>query len=246
MRRSRSYEQYGQLVDPDWVSAYADVFAAVGTVGAFVSGGWLLHREIGRDRDRVDEKEREQASQVHAWVESLDNIVLPDDARNVQWMTFIESPDEHEGTLHFRSGQKSSGGDKPRAPTADDRAYAFCLEIKNLSAGPIFDVYVEKRATFAPNTWPQRRLKEADRMLADFMPKRSVLFRPVQADESFKLWYGFYREKPSEIPMSSNAAMAFTDCFGLRWRRDRDGRLTQIGNTENPEWVDDAKYIVGL
>ena len=83
-------------------------------------------------------------------------------------------------------------------------------------------------------------------MLTDRMPMRCVLYTSLQAQQSVKVWYGFYRGPSGDIPMSCNVAMAFTDCFGLRWRRDRDGQLTRMEPTENPEWVDAVKLMQGI
>jgi hypothetical protein len=51
------------------VAAYSSGFAAVGTVGAFVTGGVLLRREIQRDESRQEETRRAQASLVAAYTD---------------------------------------------------------------------------------------------------------------------------------------------------------------------------------
>lgn len=56
-------------MDSDWLSAFADVFSAVGTVGAFALGFLLLRREHRREADRTEEEHRAQAEQISAWVE---------------------------------------------------------------------------------------------------------------------------------------------------------------------------------
>ncbi|MGC9666855.1 hypothetical protein ACNTMW_09905 [Planosporangium sp. 12N6] len=53
----------------DWVSAGADVFSAVGTVGAFTTGFVLLRREHRREADRSEDERRAQAARISAWVE---------------------------------------------------------------------------------------------------------------------------------------------------------------------------------
>lgn len=64
----------------DWVSAAADVFSAIGTVGAFGTGFVLLRREHRRDADREEEALRAQAARVSAWVEAYSR---PDGVREL-------------------------------------------------------------------------------------------------------------------------------------------------------------------
>jgi hypothetical protein len=54
----------------DWVSTAAELFSAVGTVGAFWLGFLLLRREHRREADRAEEERRMQASQISAWIEA--------------------------------------------------------------------------------------------------------------------------------------------------------------------------------
>lgn len=63
-------------MNTDWLSAFANLFAAVGTVGAFIVGGALLRREAARDRSRFEQETRAQASGIHAWIEVADAKVL--------------------------------------------------------------------------------------------------------------------------------------------------------------------------
>jgi hypothetical protein len=56
-------------LDSDWLSAFADVFAAVGTVGAFLVGFLLLRREHRREANRAEDERRAQAERISAWVE---------------------------------------------------------------------------------------------------------------------------------------------------------------------------------
>lgn len=53
----------------DWVSTSANVFASLGTVGAFASGMVLLQREHRREAAREDEARRDQAVKISAWIE---------------------------------------------------------------------------------------------------------------------------------------------------------------------------------
>ncbi|MGH3680530.1 MAG: hypothetical protein ACRDT2_09815 [Natronosporangium sp.] len=50
----------------DWISVGAEVFSAVGTVGAFLLGFLLLRREHRREADRAEDDRRTQASQISA------------------------------------------------------------------------------------------------------------------------------------------------------------------------------------
>jgi hypothetical protein len=54
----------------DWLSTGADVFSAVGTVGAFVVGFVLLRREHRREDGRAEDDKRAQAARISAWVEA--------------------------------------------------------------------------------------------------------------------------------------------------------------------------------
>jgi hypothetical protein len=57
-------------VDSDAIGASAEVFSAIGTVGAFVIGFTLLRREHRREADRTEEQSRAQAARISAWVEA--------------------------------------------------------------------------------------------------------------------------------------------------------------------------------
>lgn len=61
-------------MDSDWLSAFADVFSAVGTVGAFLVGFLLLRREHHREADRAEDERRAQAERISAWVELIHKI----------------------------------------------------------------------------------------------------------------------------------------------------------------------------
>jgi hypothetical protein len=52
-----------------WLSTSANVFSAVGTVGAFVVGFVLLRKEQRREADRSEDERRSQAARISAWVE---------------------------------------------------------------------------------------------------------------------------------------------------------------------------------
>ncbi len=56
-------------MDSDWLSAFADAFSAIGTVGAFLIGFLLLRREQRREADRTEDERRAQAERISAWVE---------------------------------------------------------------------------------------------------------------------------------------------------------------------------------
>ncbi|GAB1690798.1 hypothetical protein [Krasilnikovia sp. M28-CT-15] len=61
-------------MDSDWLSAFADVFSAVGTVGAFLVGFLLLRREHRREADRAEDERRAQAARISAWVELIRKV----------------------------------------------------------------------------------------------------------------------------------------------------------------------------
>jgi hypothetical protein len=56
-------------LDSDAVSALADSFGAVGTVGAFLVGFLLLRREHRREAERAEDDRRAQAERISAWIE---------------------------------------------------------------------------------------------------------------------------------------------------------------------------------
>ena len=56
-------------MDSDAISALADSFGAVGTVGAFLVGFLLLRREHRREAERADDERRAQAERISAWIE---------------------------------------------------------------------------------------------------------------------------------------------------------------------------------
>ena len=61
-------------MDSGWLSASADAFSAVGTVGAFVVGFVLLRREHHREADRAEDERRAQAARISAWVEMIRRV----------------------------------------------------------------------------------------------------------------------------------------------------------------------------
>jgi hypothetical protein len=53
----------------DWIDTASNIFATIGTVGAFVTGFVLLRREHRRGAGRIEDERRAQAAKVSAWVE---------------------------------------------------------------------------------------------------------------------------------------------------------------------------------
>lgn len=64
----------------DWISSGADVFSAVGTVGAFLVGFLLLRREQQREAERAEDERRAQAIRISAWIEAYRR---PDGTRQI-------------------------------------------------------------------------------------------------------------------------------------------------------------------
>ncbi|MBT8226367.1 MAG: hypothetical protein HKP61_01975 [Dactylosporangium sp.] len=56
-------------MDSDTIGAAAEVFSAIGTVGAFALGFVLLLREHRREAERTEDERRAQAARISAWVE---------------------------------------------------------------------------------------------------------------------------------------------------------------------------------
>lgn len=67
-------------MDSAWLNTAANVFASIGTVGAFGTGFVLLRREHRREADREEESRRSQATKVSAWVEAY---TKPDGTREL-------------------------------------------------------------------------------------------------------------------------------------------------------------------
>lgn len=57
-------------MDGEWLSTGANIFSALGTVGAFGVGMVLLRKEHAREELHVDELRRSQAVKVSAWLEA--------------------------------------------------------------------------------------------------------------------------------------------------------------------------------
>ena len=59
----------GRTLGNDWLGTAANIFSAVGTVGAFVLGFLLLRREQLREAERAEDGRRSQAARISAWIE---------------------------------------------------------------------------------------------------------------------------------------------------------------------------------
>jgi hypothetical protein len=62
-------EATSPTLDSDSLAAGAEVFSAVGTVGAFLVGFLLLRREHHREAERSEDDRRAQAARISAWIE---------------------------------------------------------------------------------------------------------------------------------------------------------------------------------
>lgn len=54
----------------EWIGTGANVFASLGTVGAFATGMVLFRREHRREEALAEEARRDQAIKVSAWIEA--------------------------------------------------------------------------------------------------------------------------------------------------------------------------------
>jgi hypothetical protein len=54
-------------MDTFWTTSFPTWLVAIGTIGAFATGGAVLLREVNRDRERDLAQERKQASSVASW-----------------------------------------------------------------------------------------------------------------------------------------------------------------------------------
>lgn len=124
-------------LDPGWISAVGGIVQAVGTVGVFGTGGYLLIREIRRDELRRVDSIRWQASRVYGWTESFD-ARIPDLALQYQWVDFSGPPRRsgNESELEFTEEMISHNSWKPRHGEAATTSTCFQLVVSNDSAAP--------------------------------------------------------------------------------------------------------------
>ena len=61
-------------MDSWWFTDLPNWLVAVGTVGAFGTGGVVLIRELGRDREREAAETRQQATAIAVWPDRVENV----------------------------------------------------------------------------------------------------------------------------------------------------------------------------
>jgi hypothetical protein len=224
-------------LDPGWISAVGGIVQAVGTVGAFGTGGYLLIREIRRDELRRIDSIRWQASRVYGWAESFD-VSIPDLALQYQWVDFNGPSRRSENApgLEFTEEMISHNSWKPRHGEAATASTCFQLVVSNDSAAPIYDLFIEQIGLLAhTNIAPQHRLGDENRNLRDIMPRKAIVYIALLYPSArwTHHWVITTQEVPG-IPLSSAASIAFTDSQGRRWHRDRKGILYEIDHRTNP------------
>lgn len=236
-------------LDPNWVSAAGGIVQAIGTIGAFGTGGYLLIREIRRDELRRLDELRRQASAVYGWTESLDAKV-PDAALKYRWVDFSGPPRklQDQSGLEFTEEMMSQNSRKPRHDEAATKSICFQMVVSNDGTAPIYDLFIEQVAMVAEkNITPQDRLGDENRHLYDIMPSKAIVYVALLCPSArwTHHWAITTQEMPG-IPLSSAASIAFTDSQGRRWHRDRKGLLSEIDKLTNPPWVIDARWTIGF
>lgn len=238
-------------MSPDWISAFANIFAAIGTVGALFVGGVLLKKEICRDKRHVDEINKREPSSVYACIQTL-VAQVPDEARSKAVAVFMSPPERStdDGRLTFAevSVDPIRSVDAVSEVAHSDKLFCFRLDVVNNSSGPIFEVYVEVVALFVPaRIGPQTRHAAPDRFIVDRLPTKMLMYLPLVPVERFSIWYSMYCDPGEQpIPIDTLVAIAFTDCLGLRWQRDRSGEVQRIGSNENPGWTRGRDWTFGV
>jgi hypothetical protein len=237
------------VLDPGWVSAVGGIVQAIGTIGAFGTGGYLLIREIRRDDLRRLDGLRQQASAVYGWTESVDAKV-PDAALQYRWVDFSGPPRElqDESGLEFTEEMMSPNSRNPRHEEPATESTCFQIVVSNDSTAPIYDLFIEQVAMVAEkNVAPQDRLGNENRYLRDIMPSKAIVYIALLYPSARWMhhWAITTRKVPG-IPLSSAASIAFTDSRGRRWHRDRKGVLSEIDKLTNPPWVTDAQRTTGF
>jgi hypothetical protein len=149
--------ELAQTTGTDLAIAWSSVFAAVGTVGAFIVGGWVLFRQVKRDRESDAERERSrrrrQAELVAAWVGSFD----------------VDSDKLYSETL-----PQSKSRTKPDRPTSGTTPAAI---VRNSSRLPVWDVslnWVTREGPILNNTMSFATIPPGDEVAweaPDWLPK---------------------------------------------------------------------------
>jgi hypothetical protein len=221
---------------------------AVGTIGAFGTGGYLLIREIRRDEFRRLDDTRRQAGSVYGWTESF-NARVPDATLQFQWVDFSGSPRESQNGpgLEFTEEMMSGDSSNPRRDEAATGSTCFQLVVLNDSAAPVYDLFIEQIGVVGTNVAPQHRLVNESRHLHDIMPRKAIAYIALlYPNTRWTHYWAVTTQEVSGVPLSSAASIVFTDAQGRRWHRDRKGMLYEIDKLANPPWVTDAEATIGF
>src|SRR6185312_14605923 len=217
----------------DWISASADVFAAVGTVGAFAFAFYLFLREQERGRGA-------RVSEVYAFWRRTGDVVpqetIEPRLREVYRQQGCVRRDEPVPLLSVAPHHDA-------ALPGVHRWYRYELWIRNATALPVNTVEVwfrahdgldRKAGRWEGNTCPiGLNASASPALLADAPPRFGfTLRRPLEAGEDVLLAQVAY---PSRIEFPEAARITFLDANGQHWRRDADGlRFTRSGSLRKP------------
>jgi hypothetical protein len=217
----------------DWLGAGADVFAAVGTVGAFAFALYLFLREQERGRGA-------RVSEVYAFWRRTDDVV-PHEQIEQRLLAIYRQ----DGCIRT---------DKPVPPLrvaphhdaerpGEHRWYRYELWIRNATQLPVNTVEVWIRmhdhldrdpGQWQGNTCPIAVNASAAPALHPGPPPRYgfTLRRALEAGEDLLLAHAAY---PSRIEFPTAAHISFLDSNGQQWSRDAAGlRFARFGSSRKP------------
>jgi len=217
----------------DWISAAADVFAAIGTVGAFAFAFYLFLREQERTRGA-------RVSDVYAFWRRTDDIVPPTEIeprlRRLYRQEGCHCTDKPLPDLRVA---RHHDADKP----GEHRWYRYELWIRNATQLPVNTVetwiLVHDRLDTNPPRWHGNtcpiaiNAAAAPASLAEPPPRYGfTLRRSLQAGEDLLLANVAY---PSRIEFPTAARISFLDGNGQQWSRDANGlKFSRFGSLRKP------------
>ncbi len=209
-------------MDVNGVLAWAGIAQAVGTAGAFAVAGWLLARELRRDREKYVERKKAQARLVFAWNTSPE----------MRGMLTTDTMTECDLAVWGKtSGSAGFGLLYARVVNAEDnrilsRTSVQVAHVENSSEAPIYDVRIPIGVHHGLVGIASRGLIGDD----DSVFALEYVVPPGSVIEY--LWARTTEGNP--LAASRPLPFTFTDASGLRWYRDHHGELHELCATDEP------------
>jgi hypothetical protein len=100
----------------NWITDLPNWLVAIGTVGAFGTGGAVLLRELNRDHERQETAERRQASSVAAWPIRTESIV---DSLNTIKAQLVLNNSSNEPVYHVTIEYINPSSNEPMSDELD-------------------------------------------------------------------------------------------------------------------------------